>query len=383
VNASIINSLRQERSHSFILLVLAFLLILAGCDKEKSVESSPSTENGGDFPKEDTKNRNIEVVAPIDTEQGSFYSAYGWLDDNKIIYITEANEQSQVYSYDLASGDSELMYESSAPIISLEVSPSRKYILVHSSISTYEGHVEILDLNGNEVFSKDIASADLAFAWNPSDENIILVSSFTENWEFSSYQLNIQDQSFQEISLPQPFVYWIGRNKLLYLDWDENSIQLVAPLKEYNLKTNENEDKLPAIFQVDSFADHFMTISIPEEDQESAEYAFYSKDYEKLQTIKVPILSSFSDWLVPYYDFLDSSSSFLTFQPLHYASADLYKDGFQLVRYNIGKGKQDILFENLQNEPLSCSPNGDFCLYGHYFEKLINLKSKEIFQLNK
>ena len=43
---------------------------------------------------------------------------------------------------------------------------------------------------------------------------------------------------------------------------------------------------------------------------------------------------------------------------------------------NVNRNEKKTIMEGLENEPLSCSPSGDVCLYGYYFEKIIDLESK-------
>ena len=73
---------------------------------------------------------------------------------------------------------------------------------------------------------------------------------------------------------------------------------------------------------------------------------------------------------------------FLTFQPLRSGEADLYDEKFQLVSYPLeGNGEGKIILDQAENEPLSCSPDGKFCLYGFYMENLLNVQTKEIIPL--
>jgi hypothetical protein len=48
----------------------------------------------------------------------------------------------------------------------------------------------------------------------------------------------------------------------------------------------------------------------------------------------------------------------------------------------LNRNEKKSIMEGLENEPLSCSPDGDLCLYGYYFEKLIDLDRKIVLKLS-
>lgn len=374
----------KYRKYTFLLCLISSLLLLGACDKSLSAEPLP----GLNQEKEQQKKLPSEVleeedfVLPIQSEEGEdFYSISGWLDDHTLLYITEISQGSNVYAYDLQDGKSKLMYESSHPIISLLISPSKEYFLIHSSPSTNKANIVIMNEQGEELLTKEIISAEIEFRWSPFNKDLILVTSFSEDWDFNTYVLKIAEKVLSHVELPQPFAYWIDENNLIYLDWDDHAPSLFASLEKFNIQDYSRKKILADIFQVDSLGEQFLTISVDKEDQEKAIYSFYSNSVEEIYSFTIPHLSRFSDWLIPYYDYLPNRDTFITFQPLYYTEADIYEDGFQLALHDVKSREKSIIFENMQNEPISCSPNGELCLYGYYFEKLLILKTKEIIPL--
>ena len=61
--------------------------------------------------------------------------------------------------------------------------------------------------------------------------------------------------------------------------------------------------------------------------------------------------------------------------------ADIYDSGFDLVRFHLDSGKEEVIFTGIVNEPLSCSPSGEMFMYGYQFEKVLNIETKEIIDL--
>lgn len=366
--------------YSFFVAVIVLSLFISGCEQD-NFENPPSNKQNS--PAEEKRIEpagSVESIAlPLKIEDGSFHSAYGWISDYAFVYGTETSEYAMVFSYDLKKGTNKLLFESEAPIASVYISPSGDYMLIHSSPSTYNALTTVIDSNGNELFSKEIPSLDLAVEWNSFNENVVALTAFSETWEYNIYTLNISQQTLSEIELPQPFFHWVDSNDLLYLDWDDTGMQHFAPLKKFNLQTGKSEELISDIFYAASLdVDGAFVILVGEDDNNQATYSFYTSSLNREGSFSIPQLSSFSDWIIPYYEYVPAKKNFLTFQPLYSAEADLYTDKFMLITYSLEGGEKEILMERMDNEPLSCSPNGDFCLYGFYFENLLNLKTKEI-----
>lgn len=377
--------IKEKKIYYFLFIaIIFFVFLISGCEKSYGSGTSPSNKSVGHTGKNnDEPAGSVESLAlPLETREGSFHSAYGWISDNVFVYVTESSENAKVFSYDLIKGESKLLFESEAPIVSLYISPSGEHILIHSSPSTYNALTTIIDSKGNEICSKEIPSLDLAVEWNSFNENIIALSAFSETWEYTVYTLNISEQSLSEIDVPQPFIHWVNKNELLYLDWDDGGIQHFAPLKKFNLQTGKSEEIISDIYYADSLdADGSFVILIGANDQSQATYSFYTRALDKVGAFSIPQLSSFSDWVIPYFEYIPVKKSFLTFQPLYSAQADMYAGKFKLISYSLDGDEQEVLMEKMDNEPLSCSPNGDYCLYGFYLENLLNLKTKEIIPL--
>jgi hypothetical protein len=176
---------------------------------------------------------------------------------------------------------------------------------------------------------------------------------------------------------------WVNANKIAYLNWDTNSQSLFAPLVAHSLTTGKDQSLFPKIYQFSTFTNMYLTITINENEKTEAIYSFYDQKLRQIYSFKIPQLTKYSDWLVPYYDYIVKNKLFFTFKPLKSTSEDSYSQGFQLVSYNLKNGKSSILLNGMNNEPILISPNGEACLYGNRFEKLIDLNTKKITELVK
>jgi hypothetical protein len=361
----------------FMLFVFISIFMFSGCSFEKKGQNIEKQKNElhNESSEEDFKINSLDIL------EGEFEKAIGWLDNETIVYIANVQQASNVYKYHLPTGRSTLLYKSNLPIITVYISPSRERMLIHSSGSSNEGVLTILTAEGDELVSQSIESFELAFEWNPYNENLLLVSSFTEQWDFQSYILNIEEKELSKIQLQEPFASWLSEDEFIYLDWEKDHSSLLAPLKKVRYKSGEIETIMTDLYHVKAFKDNIMTIGLSKEQAEKAVYSFFSPDLKIRSSVNVPLLSTYSDWLVPYFDMNPEHKLFYTFRPRASGNADTYKEGFDFISFDIETGEETVILENGENEPVSCSPNGKLCLYGYQLEKIIHIRKKNVFSL--
>ncbi|MGJ7921360.1 hypothetical protein [Neobacillus sp. LXY-4] len=367
-------------------LLFISILLLTGCTEGKSANGREVKQEPGNESKQNgqsTTKRKIQNPIPI--SNGELGKIAGWIDDETIVYYTNFDQGSSLYTYNIFSGKSEKVLESPEPILEVIISPSREKLLIHSSSSSEQGIMTVINDEGKILTRKTILSSELAFVWNSFNEDRILVTSFDEQWDFTVSILHIQSQEFKESLLTkQPFAVWLTSDEWLYLDWDLDDLAFFAPvIKQNTAETKVEQVHLTNVFQLFAFQDVLLTLSIDGEDKNEAVYSFYSNQLKLLQTFKLPQLTRYADWLIPFHDFNDQHHQFITFRPLSSGSADTYKEGFQLVRYHLDVKKEEVILEDMENKPIQCSPNGDLCLYGYQFENIIDLRSKKTVSMVK
>ncbi|PAE23383.1 hypothetical protein CHI10_18685 [Bacillus sp. 7894-2] len=360
--------------------MLASLFLITGCaqPEKAEMEQNQDQENEASEPSAppEAENKNIKAIR-INEEE--FQGANGWLSNDQIVYTVKDGAASRVYAYNLFSGEQELLYESSHPIASVTVSPAGKYILIRSSPGTYEAALTVIKSSGKVVWEENISSFDFAVEWNPYDEESIFIASFTEDWDFTPYHIDIDKGTLAELNLRQPFAKWVDSNHLIFLDWDSDNPSLFAPLVKQSIAESNETLVKEDIFQFDAASDRLMTITVPSDQSDQALYTFMDNHFKELASFSIPHLTRFSDWLVPYHDW--TPRGIITFQPLYSAESDMYAGGFQLISVDSETGEKEVLFEDMENAPLSCSPDGKACLTGFYLEELIMTDRKEVIRL--
>lgn len=374
--------LKQRRVFFILIMIMLIDLLLGACSNDQAHSKSSTKDRTKTNTNTVVKNRGNWKL-PITVPQGEFFKIGGWLSNSQLIYITNLNQTSTVYKYNLATGKSDFLYKSEQLIATIKISPSRKYLLIQSSPSTYQANVTIINLKGTEIFKKSFPSYELATEWNAFDETKLLVSIFNQDWTYKMILIDLNNESEAEVPLPQPFIKWIGKEKIAYLNWNKNSPELFSPVIEKNLRDEKEKTIIPSAIHFSTFRNFFFAITVNEHDSLKATYSFYDMDQKSIYTFSIPQLTNYSDWLVPFYDYSESKKQFFTFRPLASGEADSYSKGFDLVVYDLQNRNEKLIFTGMKNEPISLSPSGEACLYGNNLEKMIDLKSKKVYQLIK
>jgi hypothetical protein len=366
---------------SFVLFLFT-LIVITGCEeKGQTVEYHSHSKVSSIINQKELPSTSFFSVfsLPISIPKGDFSKAIGWLSNNEIIYLTQFSEGANLYIHDLISGQSEILFESPYPIITSLISPDKSKILIHASPSTYEGEITIIDRDGEVAYSENFASVEMVFEWNHTLPEQLFITAFKEDWSFTNYYLDLVSKELSPVDVRKPFAKWTGKNKLAFLDWSEEDISLLSPLIQKEFDKAEFQ-LTKDVFQFDTFFEQILTISVDSVER-LAKYTFYSEKMVEKMNFKVPVLSSYSGWLIPYYELSSNHQNFITMVPLESAEADTYRAGYQLESINLSSGEKKLIMENMDNVPFTCSPNQEYCLIGYQLEKLLHLGNKTILPL--
>jgi hypothetical protein len=365
----------------FLWLLLVSTLLMVGCEKKEPPQLNQTKEP------ESTAAIisliDIKENVPIRIEEGEFDKVHGWLSEQTIVYSTNIETGSNVYVYHLIEGTSKLLAKMDTMIDSIHISDTGSYLLIRSSDTTVDCYITVMNTEGKVLFTETIDAFDVAIQWNPYNEERILISTFTEDWQSQTFELSISDQTMSEMELSNPFAYWINEHNLIFVNKDREENSLLGDLVMKDLISGEEKNILPDIFQIDTFYDQFMTITGGQDGANDLVYQFYEHNLHSSGYFSIPRRSFFSDWLIPYYDIIERENMFISFQPLYNDEMGMQDESFQLFTYSLGSNdnNKQLIMENLENEPIRCSSDGSLCLYGYYFEKLLDLEHKKIIQL--
>ncbi|MGP9042372.1 YqgU-like beta propeller domain-containing protein [Cytobacillus kochii] len=366
----------EHQDYMLILLLFFSTMILAGCQVNETGDKPPVKETN--MTEKQTSKQSIIPLAVSESDQIFFF---GWLDGKHLLFLNHKDETlNKIFKYNIYTGEQELFFEGEAPINNVYISPDQQYIFVQTEPSNQKWRIAIVDHKGDYILQELIDGTELAVSWNQYDPTKLLVSSFAEDWSYTSYLISAETKNMEHISIAEPFVHWLSPDSFVYLDWSTVGPSIVTELKEQK-KTGTAEVKKENVYFVDTFNDLMMTIGVNENHDEEARYTFMNNDFELVLSFSVPHLTSFSGWMVPQYAMLDKE--FFYFKPEYSTDADTYRGSFDFMATDLETGEQTVLLEDMDNEPLSCSNKANACLYGHYLDKVILLDEKEVISLIK
>lgn len=367
---------------NFILIFIVFSL-LTGC-QEEDLQTQPSVSSNSEKPSSDqaiekrNNGHSDRKTLPLELKEDQFEFMIGWLNNETILYCENLNGAYVISSYHIYTGEKEEMYTSELPIIQAVLSPSKTKILIHTSPTIYEADVKIVSLQNDKLIFHDIIeSSEISFTWNGYDESKIFAVAFYDDWSFSTYILNIEEQTRAETKVPYPFAIWQNSNSLLTLDWDHESPETTAPI--LSITNGESESVLNDrnFYFLYGWEGLFLAISLNKFDDSLTDFNFYNEKLELIQTIQFPYLTEYSSWEIPRFN-LVADDMFFIVAPKTSGEADNYDGGFDLIKIDLKDGSQDILIENVANEPIQSSPDGNLILYGYQYEHVINVNNKNI-----
>lgn len=367
----------------FIPLFISTILLITACEPSKDLSKPVNdTEKEHSQSKLETSVSNLKVPT---AETEKIEAIYGWLDSKTILYSVkrDGSKISQLMVWNLETNDTSVFYQPAFAFSEVSISPSGTHILVSSFTSSGKASITILDKTGNPLYSVSIPAYELAYEWNSYQDGMLFLSSFYEDWTYSSYVLNPDDQTMETLDFPQPFAQWAGEKELMFLDWDKEEPALTAPLERKALNGDGADSLMLDVIHFKKMKQALMTIQVETEKQDRGTYAFYDSTNKPIHSFSVPLLKSFSDWVIPSYDIIEKNKEFITFIPNESKDADQYEGRFTLTKFNWAKGTQEELMKDMENEPLSCSLDGNLCLYGYQFEKIIDMKTHQIQRLFK
>lgn len=361
----------------YLWLLLLFITFAVGCTKEQ-LAGFPSQHKDKQAAGEAA---DVMDNIPIPIEEGVFNKVYGWLNQHTILYSTNVVQGSNVYAYDLDKGTNRLITKSKSMIVSVDISHSGDYLFIRSSLGPSQSLITITGSDGTVLFTHSLDAFDLTMEWNPFNEQQIFISTFSEDWQEQTFILSLADKKIAEAPEADPFSRWYAKDQLIFLDWIGENTALTANLVVLDLNSGQEKKLVSNIIHLDTFQNVMMTIAASPQNNDEAVYHFYTKNMKELGSFVTPQLTSFSDRLIPYYDYNAEKNTFFFFQPVLNKEMEALNEEFKLYRYDLEGEKQKLILDRLKNEPLKCSRDGNFCLYGYNFEKLIDLNKKKVIKL--
>lgn len=367
------------------IIVIVLCFILYGCDTprvvndasiidRKVIEKEPVSKNffqGG-------------IIKPISMKDSQNFNAVNeWYDQSTIIYSVEEKGISSLYLQHLFSGKTDLFFQSEDFFVKIEANSDHSLFAVQTLEKNGKSKLTVLNKIGREVYSWLGVVDDLQFMWNPFKNDELMLTTFLPSLEFELHNVNVSKRMMSQIHVNNPFVQWTSVDHIGYLKWDQTQPNFNAPLYLVNLSTLKEEKWLEHCIMFFSLDNLVVAISVDPRNGSQSLYSIYdSNTKSKVTEVHIPILNTFSDsWWLPSYDYDKVNKLFYFMTPYRAGDISEYNEGFKLNVLSMDGKTEEVLTTVPTNIPIKLSPDGNWCLLGPQLEQVINVTTKQLFNL--
>ncbi|KIL44396.1 hypothetical protein [Jeotgalibacillus soli] len=356
----------------FFLVLLCLLGTACSQEKLATIHQEPSGEHQQTEEISKPVSKSLSVT-PLVLPKSSFHSVIGWLDEYEVLYVIDKHDEYQLMVYNIKTGESSELLEESGSLIQADLSPSNDYLLLHNADTSTKAEVLIIQLSTLDVvWHHEIESAELMYEWNPYDESKLLFTAFEEDWSYQMWIGDYQLNKWEAIEGVPPFVHWSSQNTLVYQDETRaNDDNKQGSLYEYSIDRSEDRIISNNIVAFDQFSSYRMTVKLAEEKNEAL---YYFENDDEIVSFVIPA----ADFNLPEYDYIEDDNSMISFKLSKQESNESEAMHYQLVKWDIKNQHEEVINDYLQNEPISCSPAGERCLYGYQLTSIIDANTGNV-----
>ncbi len=347
----------------------AAVLLITGCS-----ENTNEIIDGPTAIEQPKDNDLIEdgISKSLAADPAKFHFVADWLTESKVIYVEKEDGLYQVNSFDFETGQTDTLYEDDSIIIDVLIHPSKKYLLLHTSDNTTSATVKIVTMDGTVQDEVIVASTELAIEWNDTDPSLILLTAFHQDWTFDLFLYNGKIDSLDLLAIEDPFPKWLGEDKIAigYVEGhvlDGGEIHTYEPLTE-----KWGQLDISGVVYFDTYEDTLLVVRINEDNE--AHYTIKSKDGVVRSEWTMPVISNYSEWVIPAIEWGSNETVFLL-APNEGGQLDELQTPYRLNR--VIEGRQDVVADDIIAGVLRCSPSGRKCLTGYSAENLIDVGTAE------
>lgn len=326
---------------SFVLLS-AFVLCLAACEPSHQQHDTGVAAKSAE-----------QKIIPLSKNEAE--KADGWVDDRTILYTSSDDSYHRLFTYDLFSGKSKRLYETKGNIVNVKINQKEQMILVQV---TYSGRTELVLLNrkGDNLYHQSFNTYELETAWNQYDPYKMMITVFTETWDFKTYTSDLKNRMLRNSPVQTPFIHWTSPEAFQYIKQGKSDKE--GTLYSYDLQTNKEKKQLDHVIAADSYLG--MTVAV----RQTGEFVFQAP---KAVTHRFPLQMKYESPAPMEYDYDEKHKRFYTFKP----DGRLYK----LIVFDLKGEKERTVLGHAAMEPIQLSPNGEYALYGYTYDHVISLET--------
>ncbi|MCD8502246.1 MAG: hypothetical protein LRY71_11860 [Bacillaceae bacterium] len=367
------------------LLVVVCLSILGACSTNEQIEKVVKnvSERSSHLNLKFVKIPAADEIKKIETNLYSFVGVQEWYDEETLFYLSDENGYSYLYTFNLFTGEEQVFFEITEPIISIEANPTYSYFAIR--VARLNGNIDLylVNKNGDEkMLLKDVGE-DFHLHWNQYLPNELVIIALQPDYTFQHFYVDITKKTTNEFHNKHFYIQWMAENQFAFLDWDMFEPSYFASLYLYDLEKNEQQLLQNEVISFFSFDKYYLTVSVKANTAIDSDYIFYDTiDKSETAKLKVPILNTYSEqWWIPNHEFDNKTTTFYYMKPKTHGNLYEYSEQFYLMAFHLLTNEERKIVQLEKNYPLRLSPDGRWLLVGHQLENIVDLKTNETHSL--
>ncbi|WP_342598390.1 hypothetical protein MHB48_12540 [Psychrobacillus sp. FSL H8-0483] len=352
-------------------MLLLCLFLLQACK-----ESNPQLENNGPNAIEKVPQTvpGNQVATPtkkiplLKLNRSTFHSVIGWMSNDEILFILTEDGDWTVQSYNLSTETWKTIYKTETPIIQGIIHPSKEMILLHTSSNSSSAEIQLIHKNGYVVQSLSFESAEIYMDWHPTNPDLIVFSTFYDDWSYSTFVYDGSTQQLKSIEVENPFVKWYDEHRLMVFKWGDSSLDGSDLLLYSTADGGTESTEFQHVLDVQNLGDTMVYVQI-NETQGKFEYHMEQPETGQYFDWNSPAVSNYSEWVVPTFSVVHPTQ-LIAIRSKAAGNVDEFDDKGVLSSYSLNGEKR---LGEIVDQPIDCSPNGEVCLGGYEKENWIQL----------
>ncbi|TQR19550.1 hypothetical protein [Psychrobacillus vulpis] len=352
------------------ILIICMLLLQACQDSKVQVEVKQPKRN-----MEETSLPSVSPTIPpkafpsISFAPSAFQCVVGWLSNDEVVFILSDKGKWTVQTYSVSRESWKLIYTSPIPIVQAIIHPNKELILLHTSSNSSSAEVQVLHKNGYLVHSLSFESAELYMDWHPTNPDLIVFTTFYEDWSYNTFVYDGSTQVLESIEVENPFVKWYDEQHLMVFTGSESSLDgselMLYSLNDKSLKSTG----INHLLDVQNLGESMLYIHINEQEN-VYEYRLVSIESGDSFEWTSPTISNYSEWVIPTISVIEPNK-IIAIKSVESGNVD-ENDKRGIISSISLEGEKEL--GEITSQPIACAPNGEICLGGYEKENWIQLK---------
>lgn len=290
----------------------------------------------------------------------AFISVIGWMSNDEIASLFVEKGQWLVKTYTVSTNSWKTIYTTSTPIIQGVIHPSKEMILLHTSKDSSSAEIQFIHKNGYVLQSLSFESAEIYMDWHPTNPNLVVFSTFYEDWTYSTFVYNAATQDLTSIEIENPFVKWYDEENLMVFRWADSDLDGSELLLYSNIDGTLKSTGKEKLLDVTNIGGAMLYIHINEEEKQF-EYSLEELNGTNKFEWITPAVSNYSEWIAPSISIV-SPTEFILLNAKEPRNLDDPNQRSTLSKISTA-GQQ--IFGEIEEQPINCSSNGSICLGGY------------------